>query len=250
MSQALATIILAAGQGKRMNSDLPKVLHAVLGKPMVQWVIEQARGSGAQRVVVIIGHKKELVEETLKQESVEFAVQVQQLGTGHAVQQAEPQLGEWDGDILVLSGDVPLLSIDTLNKLSHKHQSEQADATVLTAIFENPFGYGRIVRNSDNTLEKIVEEKDATDGIRAIKEINSGIYIFKREHLFRYLRMVKNDNAQGEYYLPDILPMMIRDGYRVALEIAGDPEEINGVNTIDQLKMVEERLLKTREMFK
>ncbi|HDR05391.1 MAG TPA: UDP-N-acetylglucosamine pyrophosphorylase, partial [Candidatus Marinimicrobia bacterium] len=146
-------------------------------------------------------------------------------------------------DILILSGDVPALSAETLDSLYQTHRRQNAYGTVLTAIFENPSGYGRIVRNDDDTLQGIVEEKDADDEIRKIKEINSGIYIFRGELLFDYLRKVDNDNAQKEYYLPDILPMLVRDGYKVALQVARDPDEISGINTIEQLQEVEEKIL-------
>ncbi len=243
MKESLATIILAAGQGKRMKSDLPKVLHTVLGKSLVKWVIEQARSIGSERIIAVIGHKKELVQEALKNDNVLFAIQEQQLGTGHAIQQAEPFFNDWEkGHILILSGDVPALTGETLKSLYQTHMEQRADGTVLTAIFENPKGYGRIVRNADNTLERIVEEKDADEVIRQIKEINSGIYIFRRELLFDYLRRVDNDNAQKEYYLPDILPMLVRDGFKVALQVASDPDEISGINTIEQLQAVEEKI--------
>jgi UDP-N-acetylglucosamine diphosphorylase/glucosamine-1-phosphate N-acetyltransferase len=243
MKDSLATIILAAGQGKRMKSDLPKVLHPVLGKPLVKWVIEQARAIGSERIVAVIGHKKELVQEELKDDNILFAIQEQQLGTGHAIQQAEPFFKDWEkGHILILSGDVPALTGETLQSLFDTHLQQQADGTVLTAIFDNPKGYGRIVRDSDDTLRRIVEEKDADDEIRQIKEINSGIYIFRRELLFDYLRKVDNDNAQNEYYLPDILPMLVRDGYKVALQVALDPDEISGINTIEQLQAVEQKI--------
>jgi UDP-N-acetylglucosamine diphosphorylase/glucosamine-1-phosphate N-acetyltransferase len=242
MASALATIILAAGKGTRMKSDLPKVLHKVLGKTMVARVVEQAEEIGSSKVIVVIGHKKELVEQELADKHVDFAVQSEQLGTGHAVLMAEPLLKEFSGDVLILAGDVPLLSASTLHKLLDTHHREQADATVLSAIFEDPYGYGRIVRTQDGFYSHSVEEKDADDEIRKIKEINSGIYIFKSELLFHNLHYVGTDNVQGEYYLTDILPMMLKANKKVALQVADDPDEIQGVNTVDQLKEVEEKL--------
>lgn len=242
MSTALATVIMAAGKGTRMKSDLPKVLHKVLGQTMVSRVVDLSEEIGAERTVVIIGHKKELVEEELKDRKVDLAVQAEQLGTGHAVMMAEPPLHDFSGDVLILSGDVPLLTPATLKKLIATHHHEAADATVLSAIFEDPYGYGRIVRTPEGNYSHSVEEKDATDEIRKIKEINSGIYLFKADLLFHYLRFVGTDNVQGEYYLTDVLPMMRRDNKKVALQVADDPNEIQGVNTIDQLREVEEKL--------
>ena len=242
MSAALATVILAAGKGTRMKSDLPKVLHKVLGETMVARVVARAKEAGSSRIVVVIGHKKELVEKELTGKNVDFAVQAQQLGTGHAVMITEPELKDFSGDILILAGDVPLLTSETLIKLIRTHHEEEADATVLSAIFDDPHGYGRIIRTPDGDYSHSVEEKDANDEIRKIKEINSGIYLFKSELLFHYLRFIGTDNIQGEYYLTDVLPLMRKDNKKIALQIADDPDEIQGVNTVDQLGEAEEKL--------
>jgi len=242
MSTALATVILAAGKGTRMKSDLPKVLHKVLGETMVARVVARAKEAGSSRIVVVIGHKKELVEKELTGKNVDFAVQAQQLGTGHAVMITEPELKDFSGDILILAGDVPLLTSETLIKLIRTHHEEEADATVLSAIFDDPHGYGRIIRTPDGDYSHSVEEKDANDEIRKIKEINSGIYLFKSELLFHYLRFIGTDNIQGEYYLTDVLPLMRKDNKKIALQIADDPDEIQGVNTVDQLGEAEEKL--------
>jgi len=242
MISSLATVILAAGKGTRMKSDLPKVLHKVLGETMVSRVVKLAETVGSGRTIVVIGHKKELVEQELADKNVIFAVQEEQLGTGHAVMMAEPPLNDFDGDVLILAGDVPLLTASTLTKLITTHRKEKADATVLSAIFEDPFGYGRIVRTPEGDYSHSVEEKDADDEIRKIKEINSGIYVFKSELLFHYLRFIGTDNVQGEYYLTDVLPMMRKDNKKIALQVADDPDEIQGVNTVDQLMEAEEKL--------
>ncbi len=242
MFAALATVILAAGKGTRMKSDLPKVLHKVLGETMVARVVARAKEAGSSRIVVVIGHKKELVEKELTGKNVDFAVQAQQLGTGHAVMITEPELKDFSGDILILAGDVPLLTSETLIKLIRTHHEEEADATVLSAIFDDPHGYGRIIRTPDGDYSHSVEEKDANDEIRKIKEINSGIYLFKSELLFHYLRFIGTDNIQGEYYLTDVLPLMRKDNKKIALQIADDPDEIQGVNTVDQLGEAEEKL--------
>ena len=242
MSTALATVILAAGKGTRMKSDLPKVLHRVLGETMVARVVALAEEAGSTKTVVVIGHKKELVEQELADKHVDFAVQSPQLGTGHAVMMAEPALHDFSGDVLILAGDVPLLTVGTLKKLIKTYRDENADATVLSAIFNDPYGYGRIVRTPEGNYSHSVEEKDADETVRQIKEINSGIYLFRSELLFHYLRFVGTDNVQGEYYLTDVLPMMRKDNKKIALQVADDPDEIQGVNTVDQLREAEEKL--------
>ncbi|MDD3966915.1 MAG: NTP transferase domain-containing protein [Candidatus Marinimicrobia bacterium] len=239
MADQLATLILAAGKGTRMKSDLPKVLHKILGESMVSRVVATAETAGSNDTVVVIGHKKELVELELRDRRVRFAVQQEQLGTGHAVKMAEPLLKNFRGDVLILAGDVPLLRAETLKKLVNKHRKDKADATVLSAIFEDPHGYGRIVRTADGHYSHSVEEKDADEEIRKIREINSGIYVFKAELLFHYLRFIGTDNAQREYYLTDVLPLMRKDRKRIALQVAEDPDEIQGVNTVEQLSAAE-----------
>ncbi len=243
MANQLSAIILAAGKGTRMKSDLPKVLHTVLGETMISRVIKQARSCGCDKIVVVVGYQKENVIDSLKDAQVDFAVQEEQLGTAHAVQQCEKHFDSFEGNILILSGDVPLLTNATLKKLISRHTENQADATLLTAVFENPHGYGRVIRNDDDTLQDIVEEKDADDNIRKINEINSGIYVFKKDLLFSYLKLVDNKNSQGEYYLPDVLPLMVRDKHRIFLQVADQAEEIQGVNTVEQLKLAEEKLM-------
>ena len=233
---SLATIIMAAGKGTRMNSDLPKVLHLVDGKPMLMHVIDLARQLDSERIINILGHKKELVIEAIKSENVEYVIQEPQLGTGHAVQQTESLLKDFTGDVLVLSGDVPLLRKSTIDKMLKVHREADNGATVLTAIFKNPHGYGRVLRKDDNTLDIIIEEKDCNDEQRKIKEINAGIYIFKAKELFPALRKIKNDNKQNEYYLPNALKYIAKSGQSIALHITDEPIEISGVNTVEQLK--------------
>ncbi len=243
---ALATVIMAAGKGTRMKSDLPKVLHPLNGRAMVHYVIDVAEAVGSQKTILIIGHKKELVEAECANRAVTFAVQSPQLGTGHAVQQTEPQLKDFTGDILVLSGDVPLLTAGTIQKLIHTHQESGATATLLTARLDDPSGYGRILRDANGLVDSIVEHKDATPEQLKINEINVGIYIFKGPALFAALKKVKNDNAQGEYYLPDVIPLFLADGKTVNAEIAESFDETRGINTIDQLKEAEAILLRRK----
>ena len=190
----LATVIMAAGKGTRMKSDLPKVLHKINGRPLVHYVIDLAVKLHSEKTILIIGHEKEMVKIACKDLNVEFASQDQQLGTGHAVQMTEPQLGAYDGDVLVLSGDVPLLTQETIKTLIDEHKKSSATATLLTSELEDPTGYGRIIRDANGFVKKIVEHKDANEEELKIKEINVGIYIFDAKNLFAALKNVKNDN--------------------------------------------------------
>jgi len=239
----LATVILAAGQGKRMKSDLPKVLHPLNGRAMVQYVIDAAQEVQSERVILIIGHKREMVQEATKNRGVEYAVQAEQLGTGHAVLQTFPLLKDFSGDILVLSGDVPLLRSQSLQLLIDLHREKRPLATLLTAEMEDPTGYGRIVRDGSGFVKQIVEEKDAGEKIRAIKEINVGIYLFRAKELFETLPLVKNDNNQGEYYLPDVLKIYVERGEKIAAIPTPNVEETHGINNPDQLRRAEKILL-------
>ena len=234
--QPLATVILAAGKGTRMKSNLPKVLHLVDDKPMLIHVINLARQLNSERIIAILGYKKNLVIETIAYENIEYVVQEPQLGTGHAVQQTKSLLKDFVGDVLVLSGDVPLLRKFTIEKMLEIHRVAENGATVLTAIFENPQGYGRVIRKNNDTLDYIIEEKDCNDEQRKIKEINAGIYIFKSKELFPALNKIKNDNRQNEYYLPDALKYIAKARQSIALHITDEPIEISGVNTVEQLR--------------
>ena len=239
----LATVILAAGKGKRMKSDLPKVLHPLNGRPMIHYVIDVAEAVGSERIILIVGHKKELVEEICRGRNVEFAVQSQQLGTGHAVLQTEPLLRDFDGDVLVLSGDVPLLTAQTIRSLIEIHRQKNPLATLLTAKMDDPTGYGRIVRDENGFVKQIVEHKDADVDTLKIKEINVGIYVFKSRMLFETLPLVKNENSQGEYYLPDVVKIYVDRGEKVAAVLSPDVEETHGINNVNQLKAAEKILL-------
>jgi bifunctional UDP-N-acetylglucosamine pyrophosphorylase/glucosamine-1-phosphate N-acetyltransferase len=232
----LATVIMAAGKGTRMKSDLPKVLHQVDEKPMLIHVIDLVRQLKSDRIIVILGYNKELVINVIKSENVEYVIQEPQLGTGHAVQQTKSLLKEFPGDVLVLSGDVPLLRKSTIDKMLKIHRRADNGATVLTAIFNNPHGYGRVIRTNNNTLDYIIEDKDCSDEQRRIKEINAGIYIFKANELFPALNKIKNDNQQNEYYLPDALKYIAKAKQSIALHITAEPIEISGVNTVEQLR--------------
>jgi len=243
----LASIILAAGQGKRMSrKDIPKVLNTVLGKPMVQYVVELALDVGSEKVIVVIGHQGEKVQEALAEFRVEFVWQREQLGTGHAVLQAAPLLRHFDGNALILYGDVPLLKRETIEKLLATHQKTQADLTMLTTELDDPTGYGRIIRDKNGKIVAIIEDKDATPEQKAIKEINPGIYIFKVHLLLEFLPKISNQNAQGEYYLTDMVDIFKKNGLQIETYKTPNSMEIMGVNTVEHLKFVERILLERK----
>lgn len=222
-------IILAAGQGTRMKSRLYKVLHPVCGRPMVDHVLTQIEANGMNKIVTIVGHGAEKVKKTLGDRS-EYALQAEQLGTGHAVLQAEELLGNLDGMTLIACGDTPLFTAGTFAELFEYHKSKGAVATVLTAQADDPFGYGRIIRNDIGIVEKIVEQKDATKEEAAVREINTGVYVFDNRELFHALHQIKNDNAQGEYYLTDVMEIFKNEGKIVAAYRMKNFEESMGVN--------------------
>jgi|LGOV01.1.fsa_nt_gb bifunctional UDP-N-acetylglucosamine pyrophosphorylase/glucosamine-1-phosphate N-acetyltransferase len=233
-AKGLAAVVLAAGKGTRMKSALPKVLHELNGQPMVHYPVQQAARLGCQPTVLVIGHGGEEVRECLAGQKVDFAVQEQQLGTGHALLSAREALVDFSGSLLLLCGDVPLLRQETLQQLLDYHRSEGAAATVLTANMSDPFGYGRILRNGSEVLG-IVEEKDATVEQRTICEINTGIYIFEAPLVFEILSGLGCDNAQGEYYLTDVLATLRADGCKVRALVMDDPAEAMGINSRVQL---------------
>jgi len=234
MSATLAAVILAAGQGTRMKSTLPKVLHEVAGQPMLAHVIKGAGVLGADPIVAVIGHGAARVRAACAAPGVTFALQAEQLGTGHALQCAAPDLAGFRGDLLLLCGDVPLLRVETLIALLDHHRAAQATVTVLTAILANPHGYGRIIRGDDG-VERIVEEKDATPAERAVREINTGIYVFAAPRVFSLLAGLSNNNAQGEYYLTDVIAAARSARERVAALAVAHAEEAMGINDRVQL---------------
>jgi UDP-N-acetylglucosamine pyrophosphorylase len=235
----LATVIMAAGKGTRMKSDLAKVLHPVNNRPMVLYVIDLAEGVGSDKTILVTGHQKEKVMAACQERNVLFAVQEPQLGTGHAVQMAEKHLTGFTGDVLVLSGDVPVLTIATVKKLLTAHQTSNAMATLLTAELDDPTGYGRVIRDRSGRVARIIEHKDASEAERAVKEINVGIYAFKAQELFKTLKLIKNDNTQGEYYLPDVVKIYVDRGEHVVAQVASNFDETRGINTLEQLKTAE-----------
>ena len=241
----LVTVILAAGKGTRMKSKLPKVLHKAAGKTMVQHVLDAAKAAGAKRSIVVTGFGGDAVRAAVGGQA-EFAEQKEQLGTGHAVMQTAGLLQNETGTVMVLCGDTPLLTGDLLKKLYDSHIKAQAKATVLTAIMPDAAGYGRIIRMADGSVQKIVEHKDATEEERQVREVNSGIYCFDAKALFASLQKVTNDNAQGEYYLPDVLEILQKQGEKIWAVAADDYESTLGINSRQQLAGAE-KILRRRK---
>ncbi len=234
----LAAVVLAAGKGTRMKSKIPKVLHKVCGVPMVSHVLSAAQGSGADKIILVVGFGGEMVEQEM-QGKAEIVFQHEQLGTAHALLQAESSLNGFDGDILVLCGDTPLLTENTLKKLVSIHKESGASATVLTAVMDNPYGYGRVIRNNEGLVIKIVEQKDASPEEQSVAEINTGVYCFKAQGLFESLSHLKPDNSQGEYYLTDIIADYVKQGRLVSAVVVEDCDEIMGINDRCQLALAE-----------
>ncbi|OGB86816.1 hypothetical protein A3J44_03675 [candidate division WOR-1 bacterium RIFCSPHIGHO2_02_FULL_45_12] len=240
----LAVIILAAGKGARMKSDLPKVFHEILGEPMLTHVLNAVKGLAPQQTLVVVGHRRDLIMDYYKEWPIKFAVQEEQLGTGHAVMQAKPFLRDFSGTVLVLAGDVPLLSEKILKELVNFHCKNKAAATDLTALLPDAGNYGRVVRKPNGEMVKIVEKKDASPEELQIKEINTGTFCFDKEALFLALAEVKAENAQQEYYLTDTIEILCKKGLPVYAFRASDPSETLGVNTREELIKVEKFLLK------
>ncbi|MFZ5354776.1 MAG: bifunctional UDP-N-acetylglucosamine diphosphorylase/glucosamine-1-phosphate N-acetyltransferase GlmU [Bacillota bacterium] len=232
----VTAIILAAGEGKRMYSKTPKVLHKVCGIPMLEHVVSCAREIGCEEPVVVVGHGADEVIKAIK--NVRFVMQEKQLGTGHAVMQAEEFINS--GDVLVLYGDTPLPKPETLIKMHQSHIENGFGATVLTADFDNPSGYGRIVRDVEGLIEAIIEERDAAPDVKSIKEINSGMYFFNGAELKKAIKQLTNNNAQGEYYLTDVIGIFKNGGLRIGAYKTDDPSEIMGINNKLQLSQANE----------
>jgi bifunctional UDP-N-acetylglucosamine pyrophosphorylase / glucosamine-1-phosphate N-acetyltransferase len=233
-------VILAAGKSKRMQSETPKVLHEACGRPMVEYVLDAARQAGCGRLVVVVGHKADVVKQALAHHpDVEFALQSEQLGTGHAVMMARPQLEDHGGPVLVLTGDTPLLKSSSLKGLLEEQSRSSAACVVGTARTEQNDGLGRIVRDSSGEFLRIVEHKDATPQERAITEINTGCFAFDGPALFKALDEVRPNNVQSEYYLTDCAEILRRSGGEVRAACLFTIEEAMGVNTQEQLAEVE-----------
>lgn len=240
-------VILAAGKGTRMPAgDIPKVMHPVAGRPMVAHVVDAVRPVCDGRIYVVVGYKAEQVRESLAETGVEFVYQREQLGTGHAVVQCAPALDGFSGTVIVLNGDVPCLRSRTVEEFVSYHVAEDAAATVLTAVVASPTGYGRIIRDPDGSLARIVEEKDADERERAIDEINSGLFCFDKVKLFDALAATNRKNAQREFYLTDVIGVLKKRGERVRAHRAADAWEVAGVNTADELAAAREYFERSR----
>jgi len=239
----LKAIILAAGEGTRMKSKMSKVLHKVMNKAMVQRVVDVAKKSGANELAVIVGYKAEKVKENISAEGIKFFVQQQQLGTGHAVMQAIDFINDKD-DYIILYGDTPLIREETLKNLIEFHEKNNNGVSIISAIVEDSAGYGHIIRDNNSNFLKNVEYKDCTEEEKDVKEINTGIYCYKGSSLKKALGNLKNDNIQGEYYLPDTLEIILKSGEKVDAMTKGDVSEFFGVNSRAQLAIAEEILRK------
>jgi bifunctional UDP-N-acetylglucosamine pyrophosphorylase/glucosamine-1-phosphate N-acetyltransferase len=235
----LAVVIIGAGKGTRMKSSMAKVLHPLAGRPLISHVLDLAQNLTPQRLVTVVGHQAETVRAVCESRGVTCVIQEPQLGTGHAVAQAESHLADFPGDLLVLYGDVPLLQATTVRALWEEHRCRQAAVTVLTATLDDPTGYGRIIRDAQGRILRIVEERDATETERAIYEINSGIYCFRGPFLFSALKLIGQDNDQGEQYLTDVVAIAVTERHTVAHVMVPDAQEIIGVNTRVDLAQLE-----------
>jgi UDP-N-acetylglucosamine diphosphorylase/glucosamine-1-phosphate N-acetyltransferase len=240
-------LILAAGKGTRMKSDLAKVLHVLEGKPLLYYCLQSAHRAGAEKIVVIVGHQADKVREEFSQSGCIFVDQKPQLGTGHAVLQAKEALAGYSGKTVILCGDVPLLKPSTIKSLIENHIATGAAITVLTTTPPDPRGYGRIIKDTDGSITKIVEERDATAAEKQIGEINTGIYCAETSLLFATLGKVKNNNDQKEYYLTDIVEIACREGRKVKPHMAPDYVEVMGINTPDELSRAGLYLQKNRK---
>lgn len=237
-SKPLNVLIMAAGLGTRMKSNRAKVLHEIGGSPVIAFVVRAARALEPHSIIVIVGHQAEEVERAVLAEVgglASFVIQEKQRGTGDAVKSARSVLENSDSLVLVLSGDVPMIRVDTLKKLIEQHNSTGAACTILTVRLENPTGYGRIIRDESGAFQMIVEQRDANDEERQVREINSGIYCFEAKDLFQALRKVVPKNDQGEYYLTDVAEIILASGGRVSVYLNNDAREVSGINTRAEL---------------
>jgi len=235
-----------------MKSDTPKVLHPILGRPMLDYVIKAVRGSGTERLLVVIGFRQEMIMDVFRGFDIEFVIQKERLGTAHAVLQTASCLEGFEGDCLITCGDTPLLSDQTLRNIHEKHVAEDADLTLLTACLEIPTGYGRILRDERKRVMGIVEEKDANEHQKAIQEINTGVYCFRSKILFDLLHKVGNENQQGEYYLTDCIALARNAGLQISNHVLENSTEIFGVNSRVELanatKLIRKKKLETLMM--
>lgn len=243
-TDAAVAVVLAAGPGKRMGGEIAKVLVELEGTPLVAWVMRAIQAVGIERRIVVVGHQGEQVKAALHDFKAEFVWQHERLGTGHAVQQAEPLLKSHSGPVIILLGDVPRIRPQTIRNVLATHCQSKASATILTANLDDPTGYGRIVRGADDSLHRLIEERDADDNIKKIKEINTGMMCFYAPDLFSALPGLTNTNAQSEFYLTDVIGILLGRGLPVAACRLEDPTEALGVNSPAQLRDLERLLIR------
>ena len=235
----VVALVLAAGKGTRMYSDLAKVLHSIDGRPMLSYTLAALESLKLDRVLVVVGHQADRIKEVFAEYRVEWVLQAEQLGTGHAVLCALPHLADFDGSVLICCGDTPLLTSETLGRFLRAHLDYSSDLTVLSMMLEEPGSYGRIVRNAAGEVTGIVEAKDAVAKERDIREVNTGIYCAGMALLRHLIPKIENSNVQGEYYLTDLVQLAKEDGWKVLAVTAADPTEVQGVNTTEELEAAE-----------
>jgi len=247
--ESIITVILAAGKGTRMKSDLVKVLHPLLGVPMLSYPVELSLNDiKAEKTILVVGHQADKIKEKFKDPRIHFVLQEEQLGTGHAVLQALPFLQSFNGTVLILCGDVPLVKMETLRSFIDTFWRNESNLSVLTAVVENPSGYGRIIRGPTGWLERIVEEKDGSEDEKLIREINTGIFSIKAPFLIDSLKEIGQENAQGEYYLTDLVEIGRKRGMRCSAHMVADPTEVMGINTRADLAVANEVLRQEKVM--
>ncbi len=238
--QGLAAVILAAGKGTRMHSDRAKVLHPLASRPLLIHVLDTVGALNPSRVLVVVGYQAEEVKQACANRPVEFVEQAEQLGTGHAVQQAQAVLEDFEGDVLILCGDMPLIRSTTLQALLRKHHETGAGCTLLSLKTKEPKDFGRVVRGPGGAVLRVVEAKDATEQEKTVDEYSSGVYCFDKGILFKALASIDTRNAQAEYYLTDTVGILTRDGHRVECHSTRDADEILGINSTEDLKKAEQ----------
>ena len=238
-------IVLAAGKGTRMNSELPKVLFPVLGRPMIHWVIDALESAGINRMIVVVGYRNDLVRSVLASRGVEFALQSEQLGTGHAVQMCKPLLATGTSPVLVVAGDSPMIQSSSVTELIQEFEKEDLSCLLGTLLKDNPQGLGRIVRDSEGRFLRIVEHKDANPEELQLREVNMSTYLFNRTSLLWSLEKLKNNNSQSEYYLTDSPELLLQNGMNVDARPVLKACESLSINTVAELEMVESKM---REM--
>lgn len=244
----IRAIILAAGKGVRMNSDIPKVLHPLRGKPIILHVIDSLRGAGIDEIIIVVGYKGDMLIEVIGN-SVDYVWQYEQLGTGHAVSQTEKALGDFSGSVLLACGDAPLIRSETFKRMIVESEKGDTKAVVLAMIQKKPDGYGRIIKDEKGHVKRIVEDKDASSEERQIIDVNTGTYIFEKDSLFSSLRILDKNNAQGEYYLTDAIEQISSSGYSVRSVTIDNPIEGSGINSKQELQMLEKYMVNNLNYF-